>query len=301
VAVLAILLVAMPIPARPDDPVRFAVFGDYGNDSAEEAAVAALVKSWGPDLILTTGDNNYPNGEMSTIDRHVGKHYGEFIAPYNGTYGPGAKENRFFPCLGNHDWGHQDSTRSEGPRAYLDWFELPGNERYYDFSRGPVHFFAIDSDPREPDGVSADSKQASWLKARLEAAEERWKIVYFHHPPYSSGVEHGPSRWMRWPFGEWGVTAVFCGHEHNYERIHAGGGAVPDSVTYFVVGTGGARTYGFARAAERAAGSRKRIRNHGAMRVTATSDRIVFEFFETGGPPGEPSDRFELASDRREP
>ena len=34
---------------------------------------------------------------------------------------------RFFPSLGNHDWG------TGNVNAYFDYFELPGNERYYDF------------------------------------------------------------------------------------------------------------------------------------------------------------------------
>src|SRR5690606_107620 len=39
---------------------RFAVIGDYGEDGPEEAAVAALVRSFGPDFVVTAGDNNYP-------------------------------------------------------------------------------------------------------------------------------------------------------------------------------------------------------------------------------------------------
>ena len=55
--------------------------------------------------------------------------------------------------LGNHD------VNADGGHAYLDYFTLPGNRRYYDFIAGPVHFFALDSDSRKPDGVSVDSTQ----------------------------------------------------------------------------------------------------------------------------------------------
>jgi hypothetical protein len=65
--------------------------------------------------------------------------------------------NQFFPTLGNHDW------YTPGAQPYLDYFHLPGNERYYDFVWGPVHFFAIDSDENEPDGVNQSSVQAKWL------------------------------------------------------------------------------------------------------------------------------------------
>jgi hypothetical protein len=95
-------------PTTEDTPipqvVRFAVIGDYGSGGQPEADVANLVKSWNPQLILTTGDNNYPDGSAETIDQKIGQFYHEFISPYSGGYGAGAGKNRFFPSLGNHDW-----------------------------------------------------------------------------------------------------------------------------------------------------------------------------------------------------
>ena len=145
-----------------DFDTRFAVIGDYGSGSQAEADVAALVKSWNPDLIITTGDNNYPDGAADTIDDNIGQFFHEFIFPYTGNYGQGAQENRFFPSLGNHDW-----YSLRGAQPYLEYFSLPGNERYYEFTRGPVHFYALDSDSREPDGVGRSSQQAAWLQNRL--------------------------------------------------------------------------------------------------------------------------------------
>jgi len=62
--------------------VRFAVIGDYGRGKQPEADVATLVKSWDLDFIITTGDNNYPDGASSTIDENIGQFYHEFIFPY---------------------------------------------------------------------------------------------------------------------------------------------------------------------------------------------------------------------------
>src|SRR5437879_4454765 len=70
-----------------------------------ELNVSNLVRSWSPDFILTTGDDNYPLGEASTIDANIGQYYHDFIFPYTGSYGAGATTNRFYPSLGNHDWG----------------------------------------------------------------------------------------------------------------------------------------------------------------------------------------------------
>jgi len=272
----AVLPAASPVPAATftpaatptPAPLRFAVIGDYGEGSQGELDVSDLVKNWKPDLIITVGDNNYPSGAAETIDDHIGRYYHEYIAPYVGGYGPGAEQNRFFPTLGNHDWD------TPGAQPYFDFFTLPGNERYYDFIWGPVHFFAIDSDSREPDGVSPVSAQAQWLQARLVASTSPWKVVYFHHPPYSSGT-HGPTDWMRWPFAEWGASAVLSGHDHVYERLSIGG------IPYFINGVGGGPIYAFLSLAE---GSQVRYNDdYGAMLVTADERQMTFEFYTRDG------------------
>ncbi len=256
---------AQPSP----DAVRFAVIGDYGTGNAPAAAVADLVKSWNLDFVVTTGDNNYPDGAAETIDGHVGKFYHEFIAPYHGKYGAGADQNRFFPTLGNHDW------HTPGVQPYLDYFTLPGNERYYDVRWGPVQIFVVDSDPHEPDGITADSVQATWLKTELAASDAPWKLVFDHHPPYSSGL-HGSTPDLQWPFQQWGATAVFSGHEHSYERL------VIDGFPYFVNGLGGASSYEFK---DPLPGSVMRYTTTpGAMRVEATADHLTIDFFSTADP-----------------
>ena len=254
-----------PIPSETPIPqiVRFAVIGDYGSGKQPEADVAALVKSWNPDLIITTGDNNYPDGTSETIDHNIGQFFHEFIAPYIGGYGEGGQVNRFFPSLGNHDW------HSTGAQPYLDYFTLPGNERYYDFNWGPVHFYALDSDSREPDGVGRTSQQAVWLQNQLAASTSSWDIVYFHHAPYSSGM-HGDVDWMQWPFAEWGADVVLSGHDHTYERI------LRDGIIYFVNGLGGKSKYSFFGVID---GSQMRYnQDYGAVLVEASENAIRFQF-----------------------
>jgi hypothetical protein len=248
--------------------VRFAVLGDFGEEGPGEAAVARLVKSWRPEFILTTGDNNYPEGAAETIDANIGQYFREFIAPYKGAYGPGASENRFFPTLGNHDW------MTPGAKPYFDYFTLPGNERYYDFVRGAVHFFAIDSDINEPDGITADSQQAQWLKHRLSESTARWQVVYMHHPPYSSG-RHGPTPEAQWPYKEWGADLVLAGHDHSYERLLVGG------LPYVVIGLGGRTIYPFL---HNVAGSQVRYNQTlGALRVVANDQALVYYFINVEG------------------
>jgi tartrate-resistant acid phosphatase type 5 len=253
--------------AIAQETVRFAVIGDYGFVGDPEADVADLVISWAPDFIITTGDNNYDFGEASTIDINIGQFYHDYISPYFGSFGAGSPSgNRFFPSLGNHDW---DSPNAQ---PYLDYFALPGNERYYTFRRGPVHFFVLDSDPREPDGVTSDSAQAQWLRDGLQASTSPWRLVYFHHPPYSSGSTHGSQSYMQWPFQVWGASAVLTGHEHNYERL------ILNNFPYFVVGSGGRSLYDDLDAP--ISGSVVRYSDdYGAMLVDATSSAITFRFY----------------------
>ncbi len=239
--------------------------------------VATLIKSWNPDFIITVGDNNYPSGSFETIDQRVGQYYHEFIYPYHGGYGPGAESIRFFPTLGNHDWD------TPGAQPYLEYFELPGNERYYDFSWGPVYFVALDSDSREPDGVSPISPQAQWAQARLMESNALWKVVYFHHAPYSSGT-HGSVEWMRWDFTNWGASVVLSGHDHHYERL------MIDGIPYFIDGVGGGPIYPIPGLAE---GSQFRFNNdYGALFVTADAFQMTFEFYIRTG---ELVDKYQIA------
>jgi len=250
--------------------LRFAVIGDYGEAGTEEGDVAALVAGWSPDLVLTAGDNNYPAGAADTIDANIGQYYHDFICPYTGAYGAGSDSNRFLPSLGNHDWGTANA------QPYLDYFELPGNERYYDYVQGPVHFFILDSDPNEPDGIDALSTQAAWLQAGLAASTLPWQIVVMHHPPYSSSSTHGSTTTLQWPFKEWGADAVIAGHDHTYERLNI------DGIPYFVNGLGGYPVkYPFGPPLP---GSLVRYNaDHGAMLVDATETGIAFRFITRGG------------------
>lgn len=249
--------------------VRFAVIGDYGADSTPELDVSALVRSWNPDFVITVGDNNYETGSAATIDTNIGKYYHDFIYNYSGSHGAGSSSRRFLPSLGNHDWGNTYPNPT-GAAPYLAYFDLPGNERYYEFRMDPVHLFAVDSDANEPDGNSSSSAQASWLQAALGSSTAPWKLVYFHHPPYSSG-EHGSNTYMRWPFSSWGASAVLSGHDHDYERLSVNGSP------YFVVGTGGKSLYAFVNVLT--VSQFRYNADYGAMLVDATAESISFQFY----------------------
>lgn len=274
---LRVYEVDQPITADPTDckaDLRFAVIGDFGDAGQAEADVANLVDRWDVDLIVTTGDDNYPDGKASTIDPNIGQYYSEYIYPYKGDYGQGGTENRFFPTLGNHDW------RDESLQPYFDYFTLPGNERYYDFKKGPVHFFVLDSDSHEPDGISQDSLQAAWFEGAITSSNAPWVLVFMHHLPYSSSSNYGSNEDIQWPFATWGADAIFSGHAHLYERLYY------DGIPYFVNGLGGRwrtipRTHYFGKVLEN---SQVRYnRDYGAQLVTVDDTCINFTFYARSG------------------
>jgi hypothetical protein len=251
----------------------FAVIGDYGVDNGDELAVSNLVNSQNPEFILTVGDNTYGS---RTQDNAIGKYYSYYIGSYKGNYGLGSETNHFFPAIGNHDW-----SDGGGVEAYLDYFTLPesssGTERYYDFVQGPVHFFVLDSDVREPDGRTAYSDQARWLEAGLKSSDTPWQIVVMHEPPYSSG-NHGPETALRWPYEEWGADAVLSGHEHSYERLIKDDNDDSVLIPYFVNGIGGASLRSFSSTVD--PDSVVRYHNdHGTMLVKADDSTLTFELW----------------------
>lgn len=247
-------------------PVRFAVIGDYGKwYTGGEVQVSDMIHKWDPDFIITAGDNNYEHGADSTIDSNIGQFYHDYIFPYYGTFGPGASENKFFPSLGNHDY------LTGTANVYFRYFTLPGNERYYNFVKGNCEFFALNSDVNEPDGVDSSSVQAQWLKAALANSTARFKIVYFHHAPYSSGM-HGNVTYMQWPYKRWGASVVITGHEHDYERLVAA-----DGLTYYVNGLGGKDWRDFNTTIPES--RYKFTGNFGAMLVTAYNDSLNLKFY----------------------
>jgi tartrate-resistant acid phosphatase type 5 len=176
--------------------------------------------------------------------------------------------------LGNHDYDDL------GVSAYTNYFTLPENERYYDFTMGPVHFFMLDSEPNEPDGNTATSTQAQWLHSALAASTSRYSIVDFHEPAYSSGF-HGLNPTMQWPFEAWGTKAVINGHDHDYERIMRDDNGDGTLMPTFISGLGGHGEDAFTTVV---AGSQFRYNaNDGALIVTASDTSLKFEFWSVAG------------------
>jgi 3',5'-cyclic AMP phosphodiesterase CpdA len=221
---------------RKDGSVRFAVMGDTGRGEKEQIEVAAQMIAFHNrfpfDFVIMLGDNIY--GADAPEDMRT-----KFEAPYKPLLDSGVE---FYASLGNHDNPNE---------RFYKLFNM-GGERYYSFRApkgavgnglGSVRFFALDS-------TYLDKEQLDWLDEQLAACDSEWKIVFFHHPLYSSGKTHGSaleSRAVLEPlFVKYGVSAVFSGHDHFYERIKPQAGGI----VYWVSGAGGSLRKGDIRATD---------------------------------------------------
>jgi hypothetical protein len=121
-----------------------------------------------------------------------------------------------------------------------------------------------------------------WLRDQLAVSEIPWKVIYFHHPPFSS-ASHGSNPIMQWPFEAWGASLVLNGHDHTYERIQRddNGDGVPFS--YIVNGLGGRSIYTFP-SSNLVPGSVIRYNTaYGANWCEATDSTLTVKFVNTAG------------------
>jgi len=269
-----------PALCRQPGDTRFAAFGDYGIDGGNQPAVAARMKTFNPEFLTTTGDNTYfTSTNISNYDNTQAKYYREFIKitnPASAYFGQGAPVNNFFPIMGNHDMDIGGGAAAAIPYWNAYW-ELPGNERYYTFSRGPIDFFMLSSDSREPDSRNVGGTQYTWFVNAYNASTAKFKIVQFHHPAQTSVSAHGPDLNLRaWNFQSLaGITAVLAGHNHNLERLEFGG------IPWFVTGAGGNSLYTISSIDPNSV-----FRNDtqwGFLLVDANSAGITFRFINAAG------------------
>ena len=215
-------LAAVPTrPSPPNEVVRFIAFGDMGTGEENQSSLArgmAIYHDQHPfETALMLGDNIYPNGSPALFRNKFERPYSELLQ----------RGVRFYAVLGNHDVRFGNEAEINYPN-----FNMKG-QRYYSFVKGEgvIEFFALNS-------TNVTRQQLSWLEAALSASKVSWKIAFFHHPIYSSGIRHGSDTKLRALleplFLKYNVAAVLSGHDHVYERTKPQQG-----VQYFVSGAGG--------------------------------------------------------------
>lgn len=211
-------------------PVRVWATGDFGNGSAAQAAVRDAYLNYDSkptNLWIWLGDNAYASGTDSEYQTNVFDMYPEPL-----------KRFPLMPAPGNHDYGNTGfasgiTLTTDAP--YFSIFTTPQNgesggipslsPKYYSYNYSNIHFVSLDSygslqDPGSP--------MVEWLKSDLANHNQRWTIVYFHHPPYTKGTHDSDTEIELYSIRQniipileqHGVDLVLSGHSHSNERSY---------------------------------------------------------------------------------
>ena len=204
----------------PDPPPQLGgdvvVYGDSRSGHSMHQLIMGGIAAIDPVAVFHTGDLV-----------NDGRVAGDWVT-FNNIASQLATGTPIYPALGNHEY---ESS------LYFDNFTLPGNERWYLIDNiDGFNFIVLDTESN----ISQGSAQYQWLESELSASVSStdFTIVTFHYPIYSTG-EHGSDvrqigDILEPIFEQYGVDAVFNGHDHNYERSTVNG------IRYIVTGGGGA-------------------------------------------------------------
>jgi len=175
-------------------------------------------------------------------------------------FGAGAWLNAMIPNVvtpGNHEYD-RDRTKPDAERTLSShWrpqFTLPENgiqgleESVYFLDYQGTRIISLNSNEREAD-------QVPWLENVLAENRNRWTVVAFHHPVYSTakGRDNPEIRNLWKPvFDKYKVDLVLQGHDHTYgrfvpeltENVPTGATArSPEAGTVYVVSVSGPKMY----------------------------------------------------------
>ena len=208
-----------------DVPFTFVVFGDTRtrhevHRKAEEKVVAEKAS-----FVLHTGDlvsNGFNPGDWDKffeIERNL------------------LSNVPFYPTPGNHE---------RDVPVFFKYFSFPGgNGHRYSFNWGGAHIVAIDTNEIGDSSQARASflqEEVEWLRQDLTRNKKSLTFVFMHHPLYTA-VESRRSHAadlaakIEPTLVVGGVTAVFAGHDHNYQHHLKMG------IHYIVTGGGGAPLY----------------------------------------------------------
>ena len=243
------------LPAGNSTPYSFAVLGDWGAGTMDEANVLSQIDSSPASFVVSTGDNAYNDGSQTDYgDQLKGKVFGATYWKQPGTQHPA------FLAQGNHGFGQplpylqnwpqdaavQASGGAYGPASYCGVGTLqkcpsvnPTTNAWYAFDWGQARFYVLDAawDDRTGGylgdfqahwngpvtGCPACGTEMQWLKKDLAAHAGTLKFAFFHYPIRADGG-HTSDQLLQGPNGlegllaSYGVSIAFNGHSHIYER-----------------------------------------------------------------------------------
>jgi Calcineurin-like phosphoesterase len=231
---------------------RFVVFGDCAAGTPSQRAVAYQTYLSHPDFVFITGDIVYSRGRISEYETKYWPVYNaEDASPAAGA--PLIRSTLFLAAPGNHDIASRDLDMNPDTLAYFYYWAQPLNgplgtpgaantptltgaetnqqaflaaagNAYprmanFSFDYGNAHWTVLDANGY----VNWDDPALrAWVEKDLAAAKNAtWRFVAFHQPGFNSAKSHFTEQQMRRladVFEKGGVSLVFAGHVHNYQR-----------------------------------------------------------------------------------
>lgn len=192
-----------PEPEQPGS-WHFSVVGDFGNGTRAQADVAKNVLAYKPEIVLSVGDQVYPNSEAKNWETKFDPDH---------FYGQIMRKVPFLPTVGNHDI-------KPNPSEYFKRFPYVEGSRYYSADYKNMHVANIDSN----DSLAPGSEQYKWLEKDLAASKAPWKVLNLHHPVMSVLSKYHYKETSKLPaqlgplMAKYGVDLIVAGHEHWYAR-----------------------------------------------------------------------------------
>ena len=221
-------------PVGSGQKIRFLALGDCGTGYTQQynvkAAINDYIKGNYINGVLLLGDNAYASGLQNEYQTG-------FFDPYKTNFILG--NSCIYASPGNHDYGNNYTLSLNHQIPYYEIFKTPqsgelggfpsNHKEFYSFNYANVHFISLDSYGVEQSMYHLwDSlgPQYQWLEQDLQQDHSMWKIVYFHHPPFTMGSHNSDTesdlvlirRNIARLLEKYGVDLVINGHSHTYER-----------------------------------------------------------------------------------
>ncbi|MDX6538897.1 MAG: acid phosphatase type 7, partial [Gaiellales bacterium] len=258
--------------AASGTPFSFAVFGDWGAGTSNQANVMSRIGASPASFVVTTGDNVYNSGNETE--------YGDLTQGnvFQQQYLPAVGSRPFFAAEGNHGFSTNlpylqnfpapTAAQTSGGRyrqeSYCCISTLSGAHTYasswYAFNWGSARFYVLEAAWADSQGAYQGDflahwngpvagcgpcgAELQWLKADLAAHPGTLKFAFFHYPLHADSSSQGSDTYLTGANGLEGLLAnngvgiVFNGHAHHYERNYPQITGKP--MVSYVTGGGGA-------------------------------------------------------------
>ncbi len=216
------------LPPGPSEPLRFAVYGDMRGGHVVHGKIVKSLLAEAIDFVVVTGDLVLRGSDEADWQRFFD------VAQ------PLLARLPYYPVAGNHDTGKTGDEERRMNELFALWpgpTDRPSEGHWYSFDVSGVHFVMLDSNNYR------NTSQLAWLKDDLKKAKKAGARAIFaavHAGPYSRGLHLG-HRFSAETYApilaNSGVTLLFSGHDHLYQRGRMKG------LSYMVSGGGGAPLY----------------------------------------------------------